>query len=555
MKWTSIPESFDGLTSEALKALSVALKAEINTNLAAAETAEDLAEVKAYRVKRQKIDMAVELAEAKEAEDKAAEDAEAAAKEAEEATEKEKADKEAEEAAAKEAEEAAAAEEAAKKEAEEAAAKGISTATSVSTTVEKMPSKRAAGEAFQWVASDETPGKAAGTQFENWTEIANALQEVAQHVTMGSDKKHVVARAPGRFADIAKMNDNALINLDMFEEEIMAALCAPLTPLYDLACESSTRRPVKNSLPVFQSPRRGGFSVYPSPTLSDITTGYGQWTADDDANAEAVKEACQTIECATPTDYRIYGVYRCITIKNLLQMTFPELVNAYLNKLAASQARLAETLMLEAMGTGTTSIDALTLGYNASTTVTSQLLNYLALYREVERWDDQVVDAWLPRWIVKAFQADQVRRRRTDGGFNLVPSEGQIAQQFRDVGVEPHFYMDRPTWATPIPDVATAGVLNQFPRHLEILVAPRGKFAAMDRGELNIGVAPGNLYRDNVSNSRNEFTLFFENFEGIINTTSCPAHTIQFNNLCYNGVQVDDVIVGCEGIDEPGIGS
>jgi hypothetical protein len=527
MKWTSIPESFDGLDSAALKTLADSLKSEIKANLAAAETKEDLAEVQTYRVK--------EAAIRQMSDDSAVDEkAEADAKEAEEAAaaEAEKAEKEAEEAAA-EAEAAAKVEE--KEEAKvEAEAATVPTSTSVATTVEKTPGHKAAGEAFQWVASDETPGMKAGSQFESWTQIAEALQEVAQHVTMGSDKKHVVARAPGRFADVAKMGDNALMNLEMFEPEIMAALCAPLTPLYDLACESSTRRPVKNSLPVFQSPRRGGFSVYPSPTLSDITTGYGQWTAEDDANAEAVKEACQTIECATPTDYLIYGVYRCITIKNLLQMTFPELVNAYLNKLAASQARLAETLMLEAMGTGTVSIDALTLGYNASTTITSQLLNYLALYREVERWDDQTFDAWLPRWIVKAMQADQVRRRRTDGGFNLVPSEGQIAQQFRDVG---------------------AGVLNQFPRNLEILVAPRGKFAAMDRGELNIGVAPGNLYRDNVSNSRNEFTLFFENFEGVINTTSCPAHTIQINNLCYNGVQVDDVIVGCEGIDEPGIGS
>jgi hypothetical protein len=549
MKWTSIPESFDGLDSAALKTLADSLKSEIKANLAAAETKEDLAEVQTYRVKEAAIrqmsdDSAVdEKAEA----DKAEADAKAEA---------DKAEKEAEEAAAAEAAVAAeAAEKVEEKEEAKEEAATVPTSTSVATTVEKTPGHKAAGEAFQWLASDETPGMKAGAQFESWTQIAEALQEVAQNVTMGSDKKHVIARAPGRFADVAKMGDNALMNLEMFEPEIMAALCAPLTPLYDLACESSTRRPVKNSLPVFQSPRRGGFSVYPSPTLSDITTGYGQWTAEDDANAEAVKEACQTIECATPTDYLIYGVYRCITVKNLLQMTFPELVNAYLNKLAASQARLAETLMLEAMGTGTVSIDALTLGYNASTTITSQLLNYLALYREVERWDDQTFDAWLPRWIVKAMQADQVRRRRTDGGFNLVPSEGQIAQQFRDVGVEPHFYMDRPSWATPIPQVATAGVLNQFPRNLEILVAPRGKFAAMDRGELNIGVAPGNLYRDNVSNSRNEFTLFFENFEGVINTTSCPAHTIQINNLCYNGVQVDDVIVGCEGIDEPGIGS
>jgi hypothetical protein len=282
--------------------------------------------------------------------------------------------------------------------------------------------------------------------------------------------------------------------------------------------------------------------VYPSPTLSDITTGYGQWTHLDDADEEAVKEACQEITCGTPVDYRIYGVYRCMTITNMMAMTFPELVEGWLNRLAAAQARLGETLLLEAMGANADAIDANETGFNASTSITTSILNYLALRVETERWDDVPMEAWIPRWLIRAMQMDQVRRRRTDGGFKMVPSVDEILRQFRDAGVEPHVTIDRPSWATPIPSVAdVSNGLNPLPTSAEILIAPRGKFAVMDRGDLSIGVAPGGLYRDNSSNQKNNYTLFFENFEGLIDTNTCPAHILQFEGLCYNGHQIADV--------------
>jgi hypothetical protein len=102
--------------------------------------------------------------------------------------------------------------------------------------------------------------------------------------------------------------------------------------------------------------------------------------------------------------------------------------------------------------------------------------------------------------------------------------------------------------------VRSGGVLNLLPRTLEILVAPAGKFAVIDRGELAIGVTGNNIYRDNTSNSRNEFTFFFENFEGVVNTTSCPAYKLELS-ACWNGIQIDDVVIDCEGNDYSNVGS
>jgi hypothetical protein len=212
--------------------------------------------------------------------------------------------------------------------------------------------------------------------------------------------------------------------------------------------------------------------------------------------------------------------------------------------------------LLEAIATGTDTITALELGYNATTRITSTILNYLLLYAEQQRWDvNGLMEAWLPRWVLKAIQIDLVRRRRTDGGFNMVPSEAQVTQLFRDAGVNPHFFIDRPSWATALPTLQTSGLMNQPPRNVEIIVAPPGKFTMMDRGELTVGVSGNNIYRLEDDLMRNQFTFFFENFEGVVNTNTCPAHLIQIDNLCYNGQQIDDVYINCEGEDQGTIAS
>lgn len=343
-------------------------------------------------------------------------------------------------------------------------------------------------------------------------------------------------------------------------EELTAAMCAPLTPLYDLACANVTRRPVASGLPNFRlRADRGGFTVYPSPSLSDITTGYGQWTSSMDWDPDAIKE-CQTIQCAESVPYEIYAVWRCLTVQNLVALTFRELVDAYLNRLQAAWARFAETLLLEAMGNESTPIDAqatLYSAFGANVSLIRVLLTYLGHYQEIERWDSTVMDAWMPRWLLYALKMDEASRTRTDGNMQRVPSDDAINTTFRNAGVEPHWYMDRPSWATPLNPLATAGDLNFFPSSVEILIHKRGKFAYMDRGELNIGIAPAARSGTQIEEDlrRNRHTFFFESFEGVINTDSCPAHLITVPGLCYNGVQGAFNPVACEGYDQDGIGS
>lgn len=396
----------------------------------------------------------------------------------------------------------------------------------------------------------------AGEAFASWGDVASALIDKAKVVRHNTPERFPIGQVRANYGPERQLDANPLFNLHLFDEaELTAALCTAPEPSYEMACWNTTRRPVFNRLPRYQPNRRGSVSIYPSPSLHDITTGYDQWTFDDDDNPSAEKE-CATIVCGDPEVYEMYAVYRCMTIKHNMLMTFPELVEAWLNRLFAATSRFAEKLILETMGTTANQLDVNHgLGYNATTSITSGLLNYLAMYQEEERWDTPNMLMFAPRWLQLALKADMMRRRSTNGSRIMVPSDADVNALFTGVGFEPVWFIDTPSWATAIPSKNVNGVLGQFPANLEVLLAPVGKYAVLDRGELNIGVTGNNYYRDTTNLKKNEITFFVENYEGVVDTTSCPADIVQFPNVCFNGQQIADIVINCQGGDEVGAAS
>jgi len=533
MSWPQVPETLNTLSASDLRALGRDIKAAALATLAKTDlTADERAEVAQFLATR---DEAIALAA-----DKDADAARRAALETDDADAEPKV-AEAEEATEDDAEE------------EEPVAVEAATKQKVKTSFGQpaaVVKSTALAPISHLKAVDGVGGKRAGESFDSWRELGLAAAEKSSSIRGNTSERFEVARIVANYPEDRILTDDFNFNMAKFEtDELTAALCAPAVPYYGLACMNTVRRPVFNSLPQFQAPRMK-VSIMPSPTLSQITTGVNVWTATNDADANATKDTCQTITCGSPTEYTMYGVYRCITIKNMLAMSYPELVEAWLNRLAAAHARLAEQQLLNAMGTGATMIDAPLLGYGATTSVLSTILNYIALYQETQRWDiTGPLEAWLPRYALTGIKMDMFRRRTTNGTPQRVISDAEVEAMFRDAGVNVHFFIDTPTWAQALPAVATGNTLNLLPQAIDILIAPPGKFALMDRGELAIGVTGNGLYRDNTSNSKNQFTFFFENFEGIVNTTSCPAHILHIP-VCYTGIQVDDQLVNCLGRDE-----
>ncbi len=413
------------------------------------------------------------------------------------------------------------------------------------------------------LAQDGVKGLNAGDPFGDMGALAVALHDRANSISPTTDTKHYVAEIEGQYPAERKLTTDPMHNMrvlgnlgwDANTPEVKAAVCAPLTPMYGLACESSLFRPVAASLNSLEAPR-GGVITMSSPSISDFTNA-GIWTHEDDDAMDPEDpdtwKPCDVIECGTPEQFLMYAVFWCLRIKNWTALTYPELVAAALNRGLASRARLAERQLLDAMGAGVPVINAQELGYGSTVTITTQILNYLTLRREYERWGDEQMDGWAHRWVLDAMRIDLARRNRS-GAWDLA-SRAEVNARLAEAGVDMTWYWDSPSWGTPAPDLTTAGnpsagflgTLSPLPDEADFLLAPKGKFRMIDRAQLQIGVTGNNLYRDNRSLAMNEFTFFVENYEGVVDTNSCPAHLLHFQGLCHTGRQIADQLIECDG--------
>jgi hypothetical protein len=384
-------------------------------------------------------------------------------------------------------------------------------------------------------------GYQAGQEIGSWTDLAAALIERHRDVGEGgSGEKFPVASIQAHFPEdrVLSSTDAAMNNrnLGVGLEGLTAAMCAPVEPYYGLSCQSSTMRPVLNSLGRFLAPR-GGVTVYPNPKLADVVNGRGLWTRADDANPSAEK-LCAVIPCDTPNQWDIYGVWKCLTVTNMNAMTFPELVEAFLNRLTALQSRIAEIKLMD-LAIASPNAVALTADadiYGATTGLMAMLDRLVALYREQERYDDMLrFDAWMPRWARNIIREDLIRQNNDDGGSPRIVTNAEIDMWFSSIGIDINWMMDTPTTGT-LPPVVVAGALPEWPTDSQIIVTPKGNLRALDGGRLDIGVTPNNIYRDNESNRQNNFTMFFESFEGLIDF-GCDTWVVDINNFCPSGRQ------------------
>lgn len=396
------------------------------------------------------------------------------------------------------------------------------------------------------------PGFSAGQQFGSANDLGQALIDAWNDVQGSGGGKVRVAYLEGKFAEEQQLTDDYQANVAKFggvdplhpaPDALTAAICAPRENIYESvnAVTSSTARPVWSSLAKYR-PARGGVSLYPTPKLSDITDGRGIWDRADDANAEAVKEAAATITCGSPENYDIYGIYRSLTVKNMMQLTYPELVLAYLNRLEALQASLGEVTLLDGM-LSSVNLKALTATANdfgATINLFSTILNLTAIAREEERLGDQMFDCWLPRWVLPALQIDLLRQRRTSGRLSeRIVTRAEIVSAFNEFGLDPIFTMDVATSWDAVPTVNDGDSLPALPTNVDFIISPKGNFRALDRGQLDLGVR-NNIVRDNDSNARNQFTMFWESWEGLMDF-GAVSYGMTIEGVCLGGAQTADV--------------
>lgn len=303
------------------------------------------------------------------------------------------------------------------------------------------------------------------------------------------------------------------------ESAIVAAggACSLAEPIRDQPMLASLERPIASALPTIGA-STGKVTFFGSVCLPQ--DGANRWTnaqdlavdADDPDTWKTVTE----IDCDDIEEVTVEAIYSALTIGNFQHRFAPERWEAILHAVAASQARLAEQTLFEALSNSdhTTQHTIADTGsvYN---TVVRALLTAAATIRQNQRYEGRRFRAILPSWVRDAAELDLLSRAiRRGRSVEADALETILARG----GVDP-------IWSPDIDPIEPAGQvdgpLTEFPDEAQAVLFVDGGAFRLDGGEINLGTE----IRDHDLNRQNKVATFTESFETAF-IRGCDAKSI-----------------------------
>lgn len=377
------------------------------------------------------------------------------------------------------------------------------------------------------VASGGIDGYREGQQIDSMRQLADALVSKRGALVAspeGMEEKVRVARMTTKFDDsrtlvvgdlegntekvAAVVGPNAMGKNLAGQDALIASggLCAPVTPYYDLELIATSRRPVRDSLPVFNA-TRGGIRFGTPPGLAAVTTATGIRTAaQDQTGGTTGAKSCQQVSCPAFTEVDVAMIYQCLRFGNLGSRAWPEQVVQFTNLVAAAAARLAETALLDGIAAASVATTGAQIA-GANSTLLGQILTAAAGQRSRNRMEDEaVLRVLLPAWVKELLVADIIRSQFQRFEMSIDGVEALL----RSFNVAPTWYIDGPTGGSQVFGTQAAAALLPFPPTVIWFIFPEGSFLYLDAGTLDVG-----LVRDSTLNLSNDYQIFSEIFENI----------------------------------------
>lgn len=436
-------------------------------------------------------------------------------------------------------------------------------------SVQDAPESKSAGLGVTITAGADIPGYGLGAELSNLNDVAKAFDKRLHAIGRngsGNGEQHTVATFSTEFpVDRQLSSSNFGLNESRMDEvaspeAVIAAggICAPLPIDEEIITYGSTARPVRDALPRFNA-ERGGVIYLTPPSIADIKGAVSVWTLADDyaaigvevpkdlteagvASAQAqtslypkaiagtttdvtgpVKPAIR-ISCGSEVRAYVDAIPSIFTIGNMQARAWPELIEKHLELALVWQARFAETRLLTRLGNLSTKVH--TVGkYGLTRDFLDALSVTVAAFRSRNRLDgDFKFRAILPIWFREAIRADMRRQLPGDGQdvtFNL--SDSTIDSWIAASGVNVTWHLDgedgqvladqlnapKLTGTTWTPGEEAKAVT--FPTEVVWYLFPEGGFVFLDGGTLDLGIV-----RDSTLNSKNDYQVFIETFEGLI---------------------------------------
>jgi hypothetical protein len=310
-------------------------------------------------------------------------------------------------------------------------------------------------------------------------------------------------------------------------------ICAPYPMDYGLLpVIGETQRPVAGALPTFQA-TRGGVRWMGGYSLSDILVNAGagssisQYTKQNDI--DAVTKPCQTFTCKTESFAEVYALLRCFQFGNWNARFYPEMIDQVLGYAMIAYAKYAETLLIQGIGAGSTQVDYNGNGYQGFTvSLLSAIERATTFFRARYRAPGfGALRVGLP-WWVRGVVREDLRMRMATGNDQFNVPDGFIDGLIRQSGGDPWYFLDAENDVQSLTGPQLQGALRDWPNTVVFYVFPEGTWVRLDAGELDLGIV-----RDSTLNSKNNFQMFYEAWEGLMMR---GYESLRVNaTLCANG--------------------
>jgi len=394
------------------------------------------------------------------------------------------------------------------------------------------------------VATADIPGLAQGSRLTDMSGLVAAMQARVRTVgvtargmdaprhqvaTLNRQFKHVLERD----ANPKQISDVLTAASDMSALTAAGGWCAPSEISYDLfniVCEDGML-----DLPTVGI-NRGGIRFPISPDFSSLSGNPALWSWNETQDIAAVTgtdqsgtKTCGRVPCPTFTEVRLECNGVCLTVGNLMDDAYPELIENHTRLLFAYNAHQMNLRRINKLVAASVAVSGFTGMGGVGDSTVNNVLGALALqaidYRaKFAMCQDAPLEVVLPYWVLEMMRSD-LRRRN---GIELISvADSYLMDLFDAINIRIQFVGDWQLRTAGYPG-ASGGILA-WPTQVQALMFAPGTFVLGNGLQLNLGVI-----RDSVLNETNDFTAAWMEECWLIAKLGHESRLITIN-VCSNG--------------------
>ena len=379
-------------------------------------------------------------------------------------------------------------------------------------------------------AGADIPGVTAGTELSNMKDVADAFAKRLhglRRVNGGDGEQHIVASFSTAYPDSVQLGNDAEANMLKIDSATnQQALVAsggyqsPFAVRYDIFGLGSNVRPIRDSLPSFQTDR-GGIRYIVPPSLAGASAatydaGVGVWTQVADCTVSGGVATTTKGNLVVTAAQETTAVADAITLQlqfgNLATRAYPELIARH-NELALIQhAREADKALFDKIVAGSnaaTSSNVLGVGVDFLLQVGRASAHYRGRHRMAE---DAPLRVIAPFWVKAAIRSDFALQMPGDNAYSVTDAQIDSYLAARHVNVTWTMDVSTGSFANTnnVWENDTSGALKGFANTFDWVIFAEGTFLFLDGGTLDVGII-----RDSTLVGTNDYKMFVETFEGI----------------------------------------